>query len=477
MLRPSASAFTVTTVDDSGPGSLREAIERANGAGTQSRISFAVEAGPVIIRPNGPLPTLGFSGEIDARSQPGYVGSPMIELRGDIAAENAASDALPICGLDVAASGLLIEGFAVTRWTGDAAFVRDGGENILRGCYFGVGLNGVTSAGNGGAGVHITRSVKNRIGGTSPEDAVVASGNAGRGIWAEYGADETQVWGSFVGTDRSGRFAIPNGATGLAVLQSAKVQIGGRGAAYRNVLSGNRLYGLAIGGPDSQGAIVIGNYIGVDASGLSAIPNRTGVLLKDCFGCQIGAETGQDRNVISGSTRAGITIDGAVLPDNLEEKYGGCGYAKHNVIRDNYLGVDATGERVIGNGLRAILINYAQDNDVFDNVIGGSGQDGVLILGPADQSDPNLVPARNRIRRNLIGVSRCGALLPIGRHGVYVQHGRDNVVGGPNTDDANTIRHCTKRGVMFRGVGWETNALMPGNDISDNGQGALYAAP
>src|SRR5215472_6132509 len=50
--------FVVTTTDDSGPGSLRQAILDSNAGPGPNEIDFSIGVGPSVIFPRSPLPTI-----------------------------------------------------------------------------------------------------------------------------------------------------------------------------------------------------------------------------------------------------------------------------------------------------------------------------------------------------------------------------------------------------------------------------------
>ena len=82
------ATFTVTTTADAGPGSLRQAILDANVAAGGDRIEFRILGQPGAtwtIRPLSALPPVSASTALDATTQPGYVGRPVIELDGSAA--------------------------------------------------------------------------------------------------------------------------------------------------------------------------------------------------------------------------------------------------------------------------------------------------------------------------------------------------------------------------------------------------------
>jgi hypothetical protein len=109
------SVCLVTNTDDSGAGSLRQAILDANlGPASLDRIEFAIPGvGPHTITPTSPLPVIVDSIEIDGSTQPEFVaGFPVIELDG--------SSAGNVFGLShTGVSDSLIRGLLINRFQGD----------------------------------------------------------------------------------------------------------------------------------------------------------------------------------------------------------------------------------------------------------------------------------------------------------------------------------------------------------------------
>ena len=103
--------FLVTTTADSGPGSLRQAILDSNDViGGTNTIDFAIPgSGVQTIAPASPLPAITQAVLIDGFSQPGYGGTPLIELSGGQA---GGGNGLTITGSDVTVRGLDIGGFS-----------------------------------------------------------------------------------------------------------------------------------------------------------------------------------------------------------------------------------------------------------------------------------------------------------------------------------------------------------------------------
>src|ERR1043166_1863553 len=76
-----AAQFTVVNSNDSGAGSLRQALHDANLAPGLDTITFAIP-GPGVhtIAPQPALPNVVSPTVIDGTTQPGYAGHPLIEL-------------------------------------------------------------------------------------------------------------------------------------------------------------------------------------------------------------------------------------------------------------------------------------------------------------------------------------------------------------------------------------------------------------
>jgi IPT/TIG domain/S-layer homology domain len=296
-----ASTLSVTNTDDSGPGSLRQAMLDANAGAGGDTIAFAIPGSGVhTISPLTALPDIAVPLTIDGYTQPGSsvntlaVGDDavlLIELEGTQAPVGTT-------GLSVRANGAVIRGLVVNR--------------------FGIGIDLGYAAGQM-LGGHVFQ-------------------------------------GNFVGTDPTGATALGNAYTGVAA-SAPNVTIGGPNPGDRNVISANshvtvldanlELYTGT--GPGVQGSIVLGNYIGTDATGIIGISAliSPGGLYVEGFGVTIGGSNPGEGNVISGNSQAMYIFDG-------------------NTVRGNLIGTDATGSQPVPNG-NGIHINGA------GNLIGGTG--------------------------------------------------------------------------------------------------------
>ncbi|HEY6045685.1 MAG TPA: hypothetical protein VIU65_03725, partial [Pyrinomonadaceae bacterium] len=152
--------FTVTNTNDSGSGSLRQAILDANFSAGPDMIVFNIPgAGVHSITPASALPAITDPVTIDGTTQPGFAGSPIIELSGAIAG--------PTNGLDISAGSSTVRGLVINQF-GNGIFLEKDGGNVIEGNFIGTDVTGTQNLGNSVAGVQIAcLSANNRIGGTS----------------------------------------------------------------------------------------------------------------------------------------------------------------------------------------------------------------------------------------------------------------------------------------------------------------------
>ena len=113
-------------------------------------------------------------------------------------------------------------------------------------------------------------------------------------------------------------------------------RIGGATAAERNVISNNNL--AIFLQSDSNGVLIVGNYIGTNPAGTAAVPNVTGILADDSGGSTIGGFGPGEGNLISGSGAPGIAGNGIIFSN-------ASGFA----IRNNLIGTDVTGVNALPN--------------------------------------------------------------------------------------------------------------------------------
>ncbi len=215
------TTFVVTNTNDSGAGSLRQAILDANSnfSGEADLITFAIPGpGPHTITPLTPLPTVepgdppldDGSLIIDGTTQPGFAGRPVIELSGAVVGTSGA-------GLTIGTLGCVVRGLVINRFA-DGILFSEGqffvDNDFVEGNYIGTDVGGTADLGNT-FGVALRTQVSGiTIGGTVPAARNVISGNE-RGI---SGFPASAVQGNFIGTDATGTVALGNAIQGVGVI-------------------------------------------------------------------------------------------------------------------------------------------------------------------------------------------------------------------------------------------------------------------
>lgn len=168
------------------------------------------------------------------------------------------------------------------------------------------------------------------------------------------------------------------------------------------------------------GAVVIqGNYIGTDVTGSVALGNGTGIgraalifatgSSNNIVGDQIQSDGGPDtpnpftRNVISANAGDAIYI-GSGNVNSLS--------ANHR-IRNNYIGLDASGTAALPNGVRGMTVDTnGSDIAIHENLISANLGDGVAIL---DSPSPG-----TSLQGNGIGIGVGGLAFGNGGNGITV---------------------------------------------------------
>ena len=312
------ATFVVTNTNDSGPGSLRQAILAANSSEGPDSIIFRLDGtAPFTISPTSPLPIISDTVTLDGTTQPGFTGSPVIELSGAITGTGAIS----FTGGNSVLRGLVINRFNTLAAHALNLFVN--GNNIIEGNFIGTDVSGRVRLGNGGDGIRIISVSGNIIGGTVPAARNVISGNGlpeggekeGIIILAnvsdERPARNNQVLGNYLGTDVTGTTDIGNAGSGIRLAGSGQVSdniIGGTTAGARNLISGNDLYGIVIQSPTDTTSIT-GNFIGTDLTGTKALGNTgAGIIIFDSDNNSIGGTASGAGNVIAFNSGNGITV-------------------------------------------------------------------------------------------------------------------------------------------------------------------------
>ncbi len=255
-----------------------------------------------------------------------------------------------------------------------------------------------------------------------------------------------RIQGNFIGTDVSGLTA-PDGlpsytvnfhsqSYGILITSSSNNWIGTNGdllndAAERNVIAAT-YYGVLLSAASNN--VVAGNFIGTDSTGTRALGNWQGVgSLLGSTSNRIGSDGDgvadvAERNIISGN-RTGVALAS-----------GGTSLAAVNSqVTGNFIGTDVTGTQPLGNLYAGVAIGIG----AVGNQIGGSTAALANTIayngGQRDTGNENVRgagvwvvnlranPTGNRIQGNSIHSN----------HGLGIDLGGDYPINGPNGPTAN----------------------------------------
>ena len=396
--------FTVTNAADSGLGSLRWAITNADANPGQDTINFQINgSAPFTINLLSALPAVTDPVTINATTQPGWAGKPVVELNGAAAGANAV-------GLQLNSASNRVLGLAINRFAAQG-IVLSGGENIIQGNFIGTDATGALARGNGGFGIWVESS-GNQIGGSKSGNRNVISGGNDTGIYI-FNASSNIVQGNYIGLDATGANALGNHNNGIIINGGGENLIGGAAVGAMNFISGNGVSGVFINGASALRNEIQGNFIGTDISGESPVGNvNDGITLSGAPSNNIAG------NVISGNGTNGVFLSGS----------GAIG----NILAGNFIGTDAGGTLARGNHNAGVTISAGSANLIgASNVISGNLRDGVFLASGAGS---------NLVQGNLIGLSAAGtSALGNGFNGVSISGASSNTIGGATSTTRNII--------------------------------------
>ncbi len=194
------------------------------------------------------------------------------------------------------------------------------------------------------------------------------------------------------GTTQPGFAGAPlielNGSSAGSGASGIKITAGGstvRGLIINSFSDGSGIY-LTQESTSGDGNIIEGNYVGVDATGSSALPNDFGINIEGSHNNRIGGTLASQRNVISGNSNTGLRLSGS----------------DYNSVWGNYIGVNAFGFSALGNGNQGLRIENSAGT-----IVGGTGTGerndisfnkdvGILVVyGSNNQIQGNIIEANS----------------------------------------------------------------------------------
>ena len=254
-------------------------------------------------------------------------------------------------------------------------------DNDIYGNRIGTDTSGMVALPNAAAGVEVLLANANHVGGGASGMGNLISGNGSNGVVITARASGNFVQGDLIGTRVDGTHALANQGNGVAISNSTLTTVGGTPTPTStpgNIISGNKLSGLVIGGPGATLNTVQGNDIGTTRNAAAPLGNgQDGIDI--LFGANAntaggvgGVGAGEPGNFISANKGDGIHIDGMGTNNNL--------------VLGNVIGAYATGLTGNGNGGNGVSVSDGAQGDAVGgltaksgNVIAYNGGAGVAI--------------------------------------------------------------------------------------------------
>lgn len=434
--------LVVTNTNDSGTGSLRNAIEFANTQAGPSTITFAIPGGgPHTILLTSELPRATANDLlIDGTTQPGtqcrdlWTGSGhdlRINVRG-----NVGFDGFRLSGANQTIRGLSVTGFLNAirlRLESSAATVQCN--------YLGLLADGSINGNTRGVWV---RGTSGLIGGTDNGAGNVISANAIVGVLTANESADTSIQGNFIGTDATGMTTLGNGTAINNFFGAATWR-----DITRNLISGNTLAGIELEtddqiGPSTDLVRIQRNIIGFTRD-LSALMRNGGDGIRFPSGSisnvLIGGDADTQGNHISG-TGEGISLNNT--PDSI---------ISGNVIArsgQNGIRVTATNGVTIGGNSASL-----------GNIIGGNGWSGIAAVDGSSNVS---------ILGNTIGaVTITGGTFENQDRGIFLRNVSNVSVGDGTAGGRNIIGGNGGRAI--NGLGNNSNITINGNYVGTDATG------
>ena len=270
-----ALSYTVSNLNDAGPGSLRQAITSANTTAPVADVITFTVSGTITLA--SALPAITSVVDIQGQTATGAsAGTPTITIDGN-----------GFAAIAISVGSCTVNTLCIVGCTSAAAItLTTGGSNIVKGCYLGITIGGVADGNS--RGVRITASASNTIGGITAGDRNIISGNLSDGILID-GATPTGniIRGNYIGVGINSLIAVPNATDGIKLSGGANnTIIGGTAPGAGNIVAGNTQCGIRIG--NGAGAItnvlIQGNYVGTNPSGTKLGNGANGIRFSSANG-------------------------------------------------------------------------------------------------------------------------------------------------------------------------------------------------
>jgi hypothetical protein len=362
-----AAIYTVTSREDSGAGTLRDAIAQANVQPGLDTIQFNVSNSITVYS------TLSVSDPV------------IIEGGGTTLGVN--SGALVLLSLVSGSGGSTVRELAVVGGNVGIDLQSDG--NTVEGCLVGIDWNNTPRG--CGTGVNVAGDNNTIGGGTGLQRNVVSSNTYG----VELYGTANNVLNNYIGTNRIGDTGMGN-TTALVVYGNGNT-IGGSLTSDRNIISSSSSSGISLSG---EWNIFQNNYIGINAAGTGILNNgNNAAFLTNDGGNNLFQDNYMaDRFYFYNAGSTGNTLVGnkiGILPNGSTSGFThNSGIFFNMSASGNYAGLPSTGQGNLivgssGAGIETYVLSAVQ-NGYFGNTLVGCGVAGIVNNGNNSKAAPSI---------------------------------------------------------------------------------------
>jgi gliding motility-associated-like protein len=365
-----------------------------------------------------------------------------------------------------------------------------GTGSVIVNNYIGVGIDGVSPAGNGGTGITINSDVQGlTIGGTAANTSNIIAGNGGDGIFIT-GTNtlDIDVEGNNIGVDLNGG-ALANTGYGVQIENAdGPVTIGGTTATASNTIYGNTAGGILVKGSTTNPITSIQH---------NTIGNTTIASAGNAITIDGGKNTISD-NAIFNYADNGVNITGGLSTLTGNDIYDNTVgvFLSGNGATGNIIGTSASGNNIHENSSHGIALNAgANANTISNNQIGTdgkNGENGVHLDGASSNiiNEGNVIVNHNTtgqhgvyisnssntntVAGNFIGTDASNTAGLGNENGIMVDGSANNIIGGTTAADKNIIAGNGQNGLIIQGT-TSTGNQVQGNNIGLNGTDAALA--
>ncbi|NLF38144.1 PKD domain-containing protein, partial [bacterium] len=263
--------------------------------------------------------------------------------------------------------------------------------------------------------------------------------------------DGNTVRGNRIGTDAAGTAAMPNFYGGIQMYGGVSNRIGGATTAEFNTVCANVGFGILVALGD--GAMVHGNYVGLDVNGQPLRGNtEEGISVFGGSNHVIGV-AGMPANYICGNGRRAIAVTAA----------------RDTLVQGNIVGFTPATNIVSGNGTDGaydgIFIEGSPHTRVVGNIVGGQSNGYGIAVSYSSHSV--------EVTGNRVGVSAGEQLFGNARGGIYAA-ATNVLVGGTNAAARNIVCGNAGAGIVIDNGG--PDVRVQGNHVGLIAGGYVMAA-